>query len=71
VISIVENSNKFQKPNFWKEKLIKDVATRLNAYHSIQVKGIIMCPWCCWKDFAIGYKYALQNNVICCVNFTL
>ncbi len=22
----------------------------LNVYHSIQVEGIVMCLWCCWKD---------------------
>ncbi len=27
VISIVENSNKFQKTRFWKEKLVEDVVT--------------------------------------------
>jgi hypothetical protein len=27
VISSVENSNKFQKTRFWKEKLVEDVVT--------------------------------------------
>jgi hypothetical protein len=27
VIFATENSNKFQKPRFWKEKLVKDVVT--------------------------------------------
>jgi hypothetical protein len=27
VISAIENSNKFQKSRFWKEKLVEDVVT--------------------------------------------
>jgi hypothetical protein len=27
VISAAENSNKFQKPSFWKEKLVEDMVT--------------------------------------------
>jgi hypothetical protein len=27
LISIAENSNKFQKPRFWKEKSVEDVVT--------------------------------------------
>jgi hypothetical protein len=27
MISIIENSNKFQKTRFWKEKLVEDVVT--------------------------------------------
>ncbi len=29
------------------------------------LEGIVMCLWCYWKDLAMGYKYTLQNNVIC------
>jgi len=45
MIFAIENSNKFQKTRFWKEKLVE-----FNFYHSIQVKGIVMCFWCCWKE---------------------
>jgi hypothetical protein len=43
--STIENLDKSQKGRFWKEKLVE-----LNFYHSIQVKGIVMCLCCCWKD---------------------
>jgi hypothetical protein len=36
VISAVENSNKFQKPRFWKEKSVENVVTLEKACHSIQ-----------------------------------
>jgi hypothetical protein len=62
VISAAENSNKFQKTRFWKEKSVDE---HLNVYHSIQ---IVMCIWCCRKHLAMGYKDTLQNNVICCVH---
>ncbi len=64
VIFVAENSNKFQKTWFWKEKSVEDVVT-------LEVEGIVMCLWWCWKDIAMGYKYTLQNNVICCVHPTL
>jgi hypothetical protein len=35
VISATENSNKFQKTKFWKEKSVENAVT-LKAYHSIQ-----------------------------------
>jgi hypothetical protein len=35
VISAAENSNKFQKPRFWKETSVENVIT-LEAHHSIQ-----------------------------------
>jgi len=35
------------------------------------IEGIVMCLWCYWKDLAMGYKYTLQNNVICYVLLTL
>jgi hypothetical protein len=44
VISAAENSNKFQKTRFWKEKSVEE---HLNVYHSIQIEGIVMCIWCC------------------------
>jgi hypothetical protein len=34
VISATENSNKFPKTRFWKEKSVENVMTK--AYHSIQ-----------------------------------
>jgi hypothetical protein len=36
VISAAENSNKFQKTRFWKEKSVEDVVT-LGQWHSTSV----------------------------------
>ncbi len=49
VISVAENSNKFQKPGFGSKNQLR-TWQRLNVYHSIQVEGIVMCLWCCCKD---------------------
>ncbi len=52
VISATENSNKFQKSRFWKEKSVENV-----SYHSIQA----------WFPFTFGCSKksisTLQNNV--------
>ncbi len=47
VIFVAENSNKFQKTRFWKGKSVEDVVT-------LEVEGIVMCLWWCWKDIANG-----------------
>jgi hypothetical protein len=36
VIYAAENSNKFPKNTFWKEKSVENVLTLKKAYHSIQ-----------------------------------
>jgi hypothetical protein len=41
VISIVENSNKFQKTSFWREKIVKDVVTFGPMTHPTLVYVII------------------------------
>jgi mannose/fructose/N-acetylgalactosamine-specific phosphotransferase system component IIB len=37
MISTVENSNKFPKTRFWKEKLVKDVVIVGETMHAIEV----------------------------------
>jgi hypothetical protein len=37
MVSTVENSNKFQKPKFWKEKSIEDVVTLGPTAHATLV----------------------------------
>jgi hypothetical protein len=59
-----------KKPGFERKNQLR-TRYHLNVYHSIQVEGIVMCLWCCWKDLAMGYKYTLQNNVLCYVHPTL
>ncbi len=56
MISAGENSNKFQKPRFWKEKSVKDVvslgakaqATLLNIW--CYIGWFISCGFACWPD---------------------
>jgi hypothetical protein len=59
-----------KKPGFERKNQLR-TCLHLNVYHSIQVEGIVICLWCCWKDLATRYKYTLQNNVICCAHPTL
>jgi hypothetical protein len=47
VIFVTENSNKFPKTRFWKEKSVEDVVT-------LEVQGIVMSLWWCWKDIGMG-----------------
>jgi len=54
VISTVENSNKFQKTRFWKEKSIEDVVT-LECLPYNSREGVVMCLWCCWKNLDDSY----------------
>ncbi len=54
MISATENSNKFQKTRFWKEKSVENVVTLeglpFNSSMAENFGGIEMCFWCCWKD---------------------
>jgi hypothetical protein len=43
VIFIIENSNKFQKAMFWKEKLVEDVVTLGPTAHATLVCFMIQC----------------------------
>ncbi len=54
MISAAENSNKFQKIRFWKEKLVGDVVTTAqatllsydNSYLSYAANSGLQCPTC-------------------------
>jgi len=50
MIFVVDNSNKFQKTRLGRKNNLRTYY-HLNAYHSIEVEEIVMCLWCCWKDF--------------------
>jgi hypothetical protein len=50
MISTTENSNKFQKTKFWKEKSVEDVVTLGSMAHAtlsidelVQMKGHTLC----------------------------
>jgi hypothetical protein len=56
VISVTENSNKFQKTRFWKEKSVESVVTLERL--SIQFKHDFFHIWLFKKSI-----HTLQNNV--------
>jgi len=67
VIFATENSNKFQKTRFWKEKSVEEVVTLeclpFNPSRRNCNVPLVLLERSC--------KYTLQNNVICCVHPTL
>jgi hypothetical protein len=66
----VENSNKFPKTRFSKEKSGKDVVT-LECLPFTSSKRNCDVPLVWLERSCNGYKYILQNNVICSVHPTL
>ncbi len=44
VISVTENSNKFQKTRFWKEKSVEDVVTLKRTAEATLVYIVRACP---------------------------